>query len=269
MGRAGGRCPGGPNRWPGRKVEPEELGKQQKPTGWVWRLRTQDLLAAAQPQGAVSDQLLSVQPQGRGEGWTQVDPVDSAELLSQLQEGEFWVDEEEFLREFDEVTIGYPVTEAGHLQSLYSEKVLSHTQELPGAWVPGQSAGGCRNNSGFPSNPKFWLRVSEPSEVYIAVLQRPRMRTVDWAGRAQAPVRDSRVVWSPASILGKDYPAVGLHLWKCHQDSGPEPWPWGDPVGGGVGDCAAAGLLEDRPDGRGQPELCLLLQQPLLPPHDP
>ncbi|XP_059559818.1 calpain-10 isoform X3 [Myotis daubentonii] len=152
-----------------------------------------------------------------GEGWTQVDPVDSVELLSQLQEGEFWVDEEEFLREFDEVTIGYPVTEAGHLQSLYSEKVLSHTQELPGAWVLGQSAGGCRNNSGFPSNPKFWLRVSEPSEVYIAVLQRPRMRTVDWAGRAQAPVGDSRVVWSPASILGKDYPAVGLHLWKVEK----------------------------------------------------
>lgn len=46
--------------------------------------------------------------------------MDSAELLSQLQEGEFWVDEEEFLREFDEVTIGYPITEAGHLQSLYS-----------------------------------------------------------------------------------------------------------------------------------------------------
>ncbi|XP_070278648.1 calpain-10 isoform X1 [Myotis yumanensis] len=152
-----------------------------------------------------------------GEGWTQVDPVDSAELLSQLQEGEFWVDEEEFLREFDEVTIGYPVTEAGHLQSLYSEKVLSHTQELPGAWVLGQSAGGCRNNSGFPSNPKFWLRVSEPSEVYIAVLQRPRMRMVDWAGRAQAPVGNSRVVWSPASILGKDYPAVGLHLWKVEK----------------------------------------------------
>ncbi|ELK32655.1 Calpain-10, partial [Myotis davidii] len=179
-------------------------------------------------QAAQSILLLRIQnPWGRrcwqgpwregGEGWTQVDPVDSAELLSQLQEGEFWVDEEEFLREFDEVTIGYPVTEAGHLQSLYSEKVLSHTQELPGAWVLGQSAGGCRNNSGFPSNPKFWLRVSEPSEVYIAVLQRPRMRTVDWAGRAQAPVGDSRVVWSPASILGKDYPAVGLHLWKVEK----------------------------------------------------
>lgn len=30
------------------------------------------------------------------------------------------MDEQEFLREFDEVTIGYPVTEDGHLQSLYS-----------------------------------------------------------------------------------------------------------------------------------------------------
>lgn len=152
-----------------------------------------------------------------GEGWTQVDPVDSAELLSQLQEGEFWVEEEEFLREFDEVTIGYPVTEAGHLQSLYSEKVLSHTQELLGAWIQGQSAGGCRNNSGFPSNPKFWLRVSEPSEVYIAVLQKPRTRTVDWAGRAQVQLGGSRIVWSPASIPSKDYPAVGLHLWKVEK----------------------------------------------------
>lgn len=98
--------------------------------------------------------------------------------------------------------------------ALALEKVLSHTQELPGAWVRGQSAGGCRNNSGFPSNPKFWLRVSEPSEVYVAVLQRPRTRTVDWAGRARAPVGDNRTVWSPASIPGKDYPAVGLHLWK-------------------------------------------------------
>lgn len=72
--------------------------------------------------------------------------------------------------------------------------MLCHTQELPGAWVKGQSAGGCRNNSGFPSNPKFWLRVCEPSEVYLGVLQRPRVRT---AGRP-----------------GRDYQAVGLHLWK-------------------------------------------------------
>lgn len=45
-----------------------------------------------------------------------------SELLSQLQEGEFWVEEDEFLREFDEVTIGFPISEAGHLQSLCSGK---------------------------------------------------------------------------------------------------------------------------------------------------
>lgn len=56
----------------------------------------------------------------RGEGWSQVEPAAQAELLSQLQDGEFWVEEDEFLREFDEVTIGFPSTEAGHLQSLHS-----------------------------------------------------------------------------------------------------------------------------------------------------
>ncbi|KAF4022083.1 hypothetical protein G4228_013357 [Cervus hanglu yarkandensis] len=132
-----------------------------------------------------------------GEGWSQVEPAVQVELLSQLQDGEFWVEEDEFLREFDEVTIGFPSTEAGHLQSLHSGKVLCHTQELPGAWVKGQSAGGCRNNSGFPSNPKFWLRVCEPSEVYVGVLQRPRVRA---AGRP-----------------GRDYQAVGLHLWKVEK----------------------------------------------------
>uniref|UniRef100_A0A5F9DVD2 Calpain 10 n=1 Tax=Oryctolagus cuniculus TaxID=9986 RepID=A0A5F9DVD2_RABIT len=149
-----------------------------------------------------------------GEGWSQVEPADQAELLAQLQEGEFWVEEEEFLREFDEVTVGYPVTEAGHLQSLYTEKVLCHTRALPGAWVKGQSAGGCRNNSGFPSNPKFWLRVSEPSEVYVAVLQKPRPRATHWVGRAHAPAGTGSASWSPASLPGKDYQAVGLHIWK-------------------------------------------------------
>ncbi|XP_057602705.1 calpain-10 isoform X2 [Hippopotamus amphibius kiboko] len=132
-----------------------------------------------------------------GEGWSQVEPSAEAQLLSRLQEGEFWVEEDEFLREFDEVTIGFPITEAGHLQSLYSGRALCHTQELPGAWVKGQSAGGCRNNSGFPSNPKFWLRVCEASEVYVAVLQRPRLRA---AGRP-----------------GGDYQAVGLHIWKVEK----------------------------------------------------
>lgn len=38
------------------------------------------------------------------------------------------MEEEEFLREFDEITIGYPVTEAGHLQSLYTGRTASRSR---------------------------------------------------------------------------------------------------------------------------------------------
>lgn len=64
-----------------------------------------------------------------------------SELLSQLQEGEFWVEEDEFLREFDEVTIGFPISEAGHLQSLCSGKGgLRPGGGLMGSQWPGRLA---------------------------------------------------------------------------------------------------------------------------------
>ncbi|XP_039930149.1 calpain-10 isoform X3 [Hirundo rustica] len=145
-----------------------------------------------------------------GPGWNQLDPVVASELLSQIQEGEFWVDEEEFFREFDEITVGFPVNEEGQLQSLYTEKVLYHSQNLFGSWVRGQSAGGCRNNSSFPTNPKFWLRVCESSEVCIALLQKCRKYSTDWAGRIQNPSLTE-------GIQGKNYQAVGLHVWKVEK----------------------------------------------------
>lgn len=48
----------------------------------------------------------------------------------------------------------------------------------------------------------------------VAVLQRPRRCE---AGRA--PVGGGRAAWSPVSVPGRDYPAVGLHLWQVS--------PWG------------------------------------------
>ncbi|XP_049744574.1 calpain-10 isoform X2 [Elephas maximus indicus] len=145
-----------------------------------------------------------------GEGWSRVEAAAAEALLSQLQEGEFWVEEEEFVREFDELTVGFPLSEDGHLQSLHSGKALGHTEALSGAWVRGQSAGGCRNNSSFPTNPKFWLRVWEPSEVCLAVLQRPR-------GRAAVRAGDHRAAQGPASLPGKGLQAVGLHMWKVEK----------------------------------------------------
>ncbi|KAM4769525.1 calpain-10 isoform 2-T3 [Cyanocitta cristata] len=153
-----------------------------------------------------------------GQGWNQLDPAVASELLSQILEGEFWVDEEEFFREFDEITVGFPVNEEGQLQSLYTEKVLYHSQNLFGSWVRGQSAGGCRNNSSFPTNPKFWLRVCESSEVCIALLQKHRKYSTDWAGRIQNPTRLAEENPSlTEGIQGKNYQAVGLHVWKVEK----------------------------------------------------
>nr|XP_006138507.1 calpain-10 isoform X3 [Pelodiscus sinensis] len=153
-----------------------------------------------------------------GQGWSQLDPVVASELLSQIQEGEFWVEEEEFFKEFDEITIGFPVTEEGQFQSLYTEQVLSHTQHLCGSWVKGQSAGGCRNNSSFPINPKFWLRIWEQSEVYIALLQKPQKYSADWAGRIQNLTHLAEEGPSlTEGIQGKNYQAVGLHVWKVEK----------------------------------------------------
>ncbi|OPJ78944.1 calpain-10 [Patagioenas fasciata monilis] len=153
-----------------------------------------------------------------GKGWSRLDPAVASELLSQIQEGEFWVDEEEFFREFDEVTMGFPVNEEGQLQSLYTEKVLYHSQNLFGSWVRGQSAGGCRNNSSFPTNPKFWLRVCEKSEVCIALLQKHREYRADWAGRRRnlAHLAEEKLCLTEG-IQGKNYQAVGLHVWKVEK----------------------------------------------------
>uniref|UniRef100_A0ABM5G433 Calpain-10 n=1 Tax=Pogona vitticeps TaxID=103695 RepID=A0ABM5G433_9SAUR len=153
-----------------------------------------------------------------GPGWSQLDPVVAAELLSQIQEGEFWVEEEEFFTEFDEIITGYPITEEGQLQSLYTDRVLGHTQKLYGSWVRGQSAGGCRNNSTFPMNPKFWLRVCEQSEVCIALLQKHRKYNTDWAGRIRNRPRLTEAdLPSTDGVRGKNYHAVGLHLWKVEK----------------------------------------------------
>ncbi|KAM6198548.1 calpain-10 isoform 4-T4 [Sarcoramphus papa] len=153
-----------------------------------------------------------------GQGWSQLDPVVASELLSQIQEGEFWVDEEEFFREFDEITMGFPVNEEGQLQSLYTEKVLYHSQNLFGSWVRGRSAGGCRNNSSFPTNPKFWLRVCEKSEVCIALLQKHRKYSADWAGRIKNLTHLAEENLSlTEGTQGKNYQAVGLHVWKVEK----------------------------------------------------
>ncbi|KAJ8389577.1 hypothetical protein AAFF_G00118140 [Aldrovandia affinis] len=148
----------------------------------------------------------------RGDVWRELDPACSEELLSRTQEGEFWVEEAELLNEIDEVTVGYPISDQGLLQSIYTGKELPHSQQVRGCWIKGHSAGGCRNNSSFGSNPKFWLRVCEPGEVLVSLLQHRGWRQSSFSQGC------SNVEVPPeGGVEHQDYQAIGLHMWKVEK----------------------------------------------------
>ncbi|XP_060727943.1 calpain-10 [Tachysurus vachellii] len=141
----------------------------------------------------------------KGAGWTLLDPSWSADLLGRTKDGEFWVDEMEFQQKFDEVTVGYPVNEDHHLQSIYTGSFLTHTQQLSGSWVRGHSAGGCRNNSTYSSNPKFWLKVKEGGEVLMSLLQHGPWRSMYNSQKEQSLGNAHQHPY---------YQAIALHVWK-------------------------------------------------------
>ncbi|XP_073705086.1 calpain-10 [Garra rufa] len=136
-----------------------------------------------------------------GSGWASLEPSCAQALLDRMAEGEFWMDETEFQQEFDEVTVGYPISDAGHLQSIYTGSYLTHSHQIGGRWVKGHSAGGCRNNSTFSINPKSWLKVCERGEVLLSLLQY----------RHHEP---------PAEVGTEQHPqlqAIALHVWKVEK----------------------------------------------------
>ncbi|XP_068196326.1 calpain-10 isoform X2 [Antennarius striatus] len=146
---------------------------------------------------------------GSGAGWSSVDPVSALDLQSRLAEGEFWLDEKEFLSQFDDVTVGYPISDEGHLKSIYTGNPLTHNHHLSGRWIKGHSAGGSRNSSSYGSNPKFWLKVCERGEVLVSLLQYRKWRNTK--NYAQIPLTDSE------NTKHQHYQAIALHMWKVEK----------------------------------------------------
>ncbi|XP_017277596.1 calpain-10 isoform X2 [Kryptolebias marmoratus] len=144
-----------------------------------------------------------------GDGWSSLDPDCASDLKSRLTEGEFWLDEAEFMSQFDDITVGYPVSEEGHLKSIYTGNLLTHNHQLAGRWIKGYSAGGSRNSSSYSSNPKFWLKVCEGGEVLISLLQHRKWRNT--AKYAQMSLEDGK------NIKHQHYQAIALHMWKVEK----------------------------------------------------
>lgn len=170
-----------------------------------------------------------------GAGWSSVSPVTAVDLQSRVAEGEFWLDETEFLSHFDDVTVGYPISDEGHLKSIYTGNsyilweivwnflsplwspffnldssstgnLLTHSHQLAGRWMKGHCAGGSRNSSGYSSNPKFWLKVCERGEVLVSLLQHRKWRNTE--KYAQTLLEDSK------NTKHQHYQAIALHMWK-------------------------------------------------------
>ncbi|XP_031710822.1 calpain-10 isoform X1 [Anarrhichthys ocellatus] len=146
---------------------------------------------------------------GSGLGWSSVDPVSALDLQARVAEGEFWLDETEFLSQFDDVTVGYPISDEGHLKSIYTGNLLTHNHQLAGRWKKGHSAGGSRNSSSYGSNPKFWLKVCERGEVLVSLLQHRKQRHTEQC--AQTALEDSN------NTTHQHYQAIALHMWKVEK----------------------------------------------------
>ncbi|KAJ8011591.1 hypothetical protein DPEC_G00059840 [Dallia pectoralis] len=145
-----------------------------------------------------------------GEGWNSLDPACKLELLGWIHEGQFWVDQTEFLSQFDNITVGYPINVEGHLQNIYSGQLLTERQQMGGCWVKGHSAGGCRNNSSYGSNPKFWLRVREKGDVLVSLLQQRLCSRKTALRYTQSPAEGS-------STQHQHHQAIALHMWKVEK----------------------------------------------------
>lgn len=59
-----------------------------------------------------------------GVGWESINHSSAVELQSRQADGEFWLDETEFMSNFDDVTVGYPSSDEGHLKSIYTGECI-------------------------------------------------------------------------------------------------------------------------------------------------
>ncbi|CAN9510744.1 unnamed protein product [Ophioblennius macclurei] len=111
--------------------------------------------------------------------WDYVDRADKSRILNNSDDGEFWMEFDDFKRNYDKVEICNMTPDA------LTDNTKRHweVEVLDGSWIRGSTAGGCRNYiDTFWTNPQFKMKLQDADDdddvcsVVVAVMQKDRRR---------------------------------------------------------------------------------------------
>ncbi|MEQ2242188.1 Calpain-1 catalytic subunit, partial [Ilyodon furcidens] len=115
--------------------------------------------------------------------WNNIDSAEKDEMLCKMEDGEFWMSFQEFLRQFSRLEICNLTPDA------LSQDATSfwNTKMYEGSWRKGSTAGGCRNHPNtFWINPQYKISLLEEDDdpeddeaacsFLVALMQKDRRR---------------------------------------------------------------------------------------------